>query len=305
MKKIFACIFIFFSSVAHSQEIVTIYWGWGAGDSLANVSRTLAHEANQIQNKYKFVFDAKPGAGGAIAADFVKRNPNTILSTSSAFFIRPNVYPTTNPYNIDEFKTLLPQCYSPIIIASIKYKSWSDVPVNRSLFIGNAGMGSTTHLVGMQINSKFSNLTSVSFKGVAEAFHAMVAGHVDFDAGFLGSVDSWKKENSDKKISVLGISGSDRSFGFPLLIDQGFPVLLGSIYLPQYLVISASTPPEKFKEWQDILEKASKSSRVRDSYKANYCKALDDMPAKDIPQWFNAQAKLWKSLSTGINLEKP
>lgn len=304
MKYFFTTIFLsLILNLSHAKEVVTVYWGWGAADSLANISRTLVHEANQIQDKYTFVFDVKPGAGGAIAAEYIRRTPNTILATSSAFFIRPNVYPTTNNYKINEFKTLLPQCYSPISITSSKYKAWSEVPVNQNLFISNAGMGSTTHLVGMQINSRFSNLTPVSFKSVAEAFHAMVAGHVDFDVGFLGSVDQWKKENTVKKLNVIGISGSDRSFNYPLLIDQGFPATLGSIYLPQHLVVSNDTPSHKFQEWQDILAKAAKSPRVRESYKDNYCNALDDMPTKDIPQWFNSQTVLWKRLSSGINLE--
>jgi len=84
----------------NAKEVVTIYYGWGPADSLANVSRTLADEANKIQNKYTFIFDSKPGAGGAVAAEYVKRTPNTILATSSAFFIRPNLYPTTAEHQV-------------------------------------------------------------------------------------------------------------------------------------------------------------------------------------------------------------
>ena len=75
---------------AHSAETVTIVWGWSLGDPMAQYSRSLVDEANKAQNKYTFVLDAKPGAGGAIAAKHVERTPNSILATSTAFFVRPN-----------------------------------------------------------------------------------------------------------------------------------------------------------------------------------------------------------------------
>lgn len=305
MKKLFFIIsLIVFSNGSFAKEVVTIYWGWGAADSLANISRTLAHEANQIQNKYTFVFDVKPGAGGSVAADFIKRTPNTILATSSAFFVRPNLYPTTTNYQINEFVELMPQCYSPISITSSKYHSWQEVPKNITLFIGNAGLGSTTHLTSIQLKSNYNNLTFVPYKGVAESFTAMVVGEIDFDAGFLGSVANWQQGSNTKKITVLGITGSDKSSKYPLLIDQGFPPILASINLPQHLVVPVNTPPEKFKEWREILVKASKSQSVKESYKTNYCIPLDDMPTKDIQPWFNSQVSKWKKLSHGINLEQ-
>jgi tripartite-type tricarboxylate transporter receptor subunit TctC len=303
MKKILAIILALVANATYAKEIVTVYWGWGAADSLANISRTLVHEANQIQDKYTFIFDIKSGAGGAIAADFVRRTPNTILATSSAFFVRPNLYPTTNNYKVSGFKALMPQCYSPISITSGKYHSWQEVPENAPLFVGNTGMGSTTHLTSIQLKQNYSNLTFVPFRGVAEAFTAMVAGDVDFDAGFLGSAENWKMGKNTKKITVLGITGTDRSFNYPLLIDQGFPSILGSITLPQHLVVSASTPPEKSDEWRKILIKASNAAAVRESYKTNYCTAMDDMASEHIQDWFDTQVLRWKKISYGINLE--
>jgi tripartite-type tricarboxylate transporter receptor subunit TctC len=304
MKIFIISIMMFVASAGvAAKEVVTIYWGWGPADSLANISRTLTDEANKIQNKYTFIFDTKPGAGGAIAAEYTKRTPNTILATSSAFFVRPNLYPTTTGYSIEDFKELMPQCYSPISISSSKYHSWKEVPKDAPLFIGNAGMGSTTHLTSIQLKQNYPNLTFVSFKGVAEAFTGMVAGDVDFDAGFLGSAENWNTGNN-KKVTVLGITGSDKNSKYSLLIDQGFSPSLGSINLPQHLVVSSTTSPEKFNEWREILVQAARSNAVQESYKSNYCTPMDNMLTKDIQAWFYSQATRWKKLSRGINLEK-
>lgn len=39
----------------YAKDVVTIYWGWGAGDSLANITRALVDQANLIQDKYTSV----------------------------------------------------------------------------------------------------------------------------------------------------------------------------------------------------------------------------------------------------------
>ena len=308
MKKIIiniiGIVLVAAASVGNAAETVTILWGWGAGDNLANSSRVLANEANKIQSKYFFIFDAKPGAGGAVAADYVKHTPNTILATSSAFFVRPNVYPATNIYKLEDFKELMPQCYSPISVSSSKYHAWSEVPKDTPLFIGNTGLGSTTHLVGLQLAEKYHESTFVAFKTVSESFLAMVEGNIDMDTGFLPSAINWNKGNNLKKVTVLGISGSNRSLKYPLLIDQGFPAILGSINLPQHLVVSASTSPKKIDEWRTILVQSAKSDAVKESYKLNSCISLENMPANDMQPWYDNQVARWKTLSHGLNLDE-
>ena len=74
MKKILSLIFTLAICVnVWAKENITIYYAWGPADSVANYSRTLAAEANKLQNKYTFIFDTKPGAGGAIAATGASR----------------------------------------------------------------------------------------------------------------------------------------------------------------------------------------------------------------------------------------
>ena len=305
MKQFFlSIVLVGFSFCSMAAETVTIVWGWGPGDNLANSSRVLADEANKIQKNYFFLFDSKPGAGGAIAASHVKRTPNTILATSSAFFVRPNVFPTTNIYKTNEFKELMPQCYSPIAILSSKHQSWNKVPKDKPLTVGNTGLGSTTHLVGLQLTEKYQDSTFVAFKTVADSFLAMIGNNIDIDIGFLPSAINWNQGNNSKKVTVLGITGSDKSFEYPLLIDQGFPSVLGSINLPLHLVVSADTPPEKIDKWREILVRAANTNAVKEVYKANSCVSLANMPAKDMQPWFDNQVLKWKTLSKGINLER-
>ena len=58
MKKIIASIFAFVTLSANAQEIVTVNYSFSQADSMANYTRTLVNEANQIQKKYTFVFES-------------------------------------------------------------------------------------------------------------------------------------------------------------------------------------------------------------------------------------------------------
>jgi tripartite-type tricarboxylate transporter receptor subunit TctC len=144
-------------SLVMSKEVVTVVYSWTPADPAANYDRAIIKEANQIQDKYTFIFDARPGAGGGIAAHYVGNTPNTILATSSAFFIRPNLYPEQS-HNINSFKEILPKCTAPFAVASGKYKSWKDVPTDKPLSIGISGMGTTTHVVATQLVKKYPNM---------------------------------------------------------------------------------------------------------------------------------------------------
>ena len=52
MSKLLAAVLTVFAlASAQAKETITIFYAWGPGDSVANYHRTLAAEANKIQDK--------------------------------------------------------------------------------------------------------------------------------------------------------------------------------------------------------------------------------------------------------------
>jgi tripartite-type tricarboxylate transporter receptor subunit TctC len=288
-----------------AKETVTIYYAFSPADTMANYSRTLVKEANRIQNKYTFVFDTKPGAGNTVAANYVKNTPNTILATSSAFFIRPVFYPNES-YSVGNFKELLPQCDAPMGVASLKYKSWKEVPTDRPVTIGVSGLGVTTHLVALQLASKYPNLQIVPFKSTNESIVATVGGQIDLTMGFINDEIRWttKDTAADKRLTILGVTGTKTIANIAPLIKQGFPAILGSLNAPHHLVVPTTVPDAKFKEWREILFKASKAKAVQDSYAIDYAVPLDTISDDNIQPWYHKQDAQWKRLTSGVRLDK-
>lgn len=302
MKKLLAVILCLITLSATARDTVTLVYPWTASDPAANYDRTLVEEANRIQDKYVFVFETKPGAGGSVATNYVLNNPNTILSTSSPFFIRPVLYPNES-YDINKFTELMTQCSSRIVVSSVKYKSWQDVPKNIPLTIGVSGLGTTTHLVAAQLSAKYPNLQVVPFKSTTEALLSTISNNTDFAIGFIADTKSWVSQNRiDVKVNVLGVTGPTPINGYPTLISQGFNSNLSTMVPPYHLVVPKTVSDERVNEWREILQKASTAKSVHDSYEPDHCELLT-VPDNKLQTWFSEQTIKWHRLAQGIKIE--
>jgi tripartite-type tricarboxylate transporter receptor subunit TctC len=303
MKKLFlSLLFALLSTTALSKETITVVYAWTAADVAANFHRTLVDEANRIQNKYIFVFDTKPGAGGSIAANHVANTPNTVLATASAFFIRPNFFPNES-HDLNNFKELMPQCSAPGVITSSKYRSWKDVPTDQPLTIGMSGMGTTTHLIATQVAKKYPKMTVVPYKSTSEAVVSVLSGNIDFAVNFMGDSAQYTEASSPKKIYMLGITGDQNINGVAPLISQGFTKSLARMNVPAQLVVPKNMPDLKFNEIREILVKAGRAKTVNNAFAVDYCQSLNQMLDSNIQGYYNLQVSEWQRLSSGVSLK--
>ena len=301
MKKLLAFILSVCALTASARDIVTIYYAFSPSDSVANYGRTIADEANKLQDKYTFLFDTKPGAGNAVAANHVKNNANTILFTSSAFFIRPNLYPNES-YSLADFQEIMPFCYGPMAVTSFKYRTWAEVPKDKPLNIGISGLGATSHLISLQIVSKYPDMQPIPFKSPSESMIGMVSGAIDLNVDFISGAATWGKENSKQQLNVLGITGPKSIQGYKPLANEGFPGVLKSMDLPHHMVVPTSTPGDKFREWRAVLVKAAQAKSVQDAYRVDSC-VPNVLRDEELASWYTAQVEQWRRLTAGVKLQ--
>jgi len=299
MKKIIAILLVSLAFGVKAKENIVIVYSWTPADAAANFHRTLADEANKIQSRYNFIFDAKPGAGGSIAANHVLNQNNTVLATASAFFIRPNFFPTES-HDISRFKSLFPQCSAPAVITSKKYRTWTEVPTNRPVTIGMSGLGTTTHLIATQIAKKYPNLVIVPFKSTSEAILSVLSDSTDMAVNFMGDSAQYVETN---KLNVLGATGSKIVNGVRPLSSQGFTRDLDVMDVPAQLLVPVTFPEAKAQEIRNIFVQAGKRRAVLDSYKPDYCQSNNQMSDQDIQPWYAKQTADWRRLTQGVNLK--
>jgi len=299
MKKLLVSLLAALSLSVSARETITIVYSWTPADTAANFHRSLAAEANKLQDRYNFVFDVKPGAGGSIAANHVANNPNTVLATASAFFIRPNFFPNES-HDIGQFKTLFPQCDAPAAITSKKYRSWADVPRDQPITIGMSGMGTTTHLIAHQLSARYPQLTIVPFRSTSEAILSVLSDSTDLAVNFLGDSAQYVEQN---RLSVLGITGLRPVAGHGTLTSQGFTKNLESMTVPAQLLVPVSFPDAKAAEIREIFRRAGQSRAVLDSYQRDQCQSNNQMLDSDLQTWYVKQTQDWRRLTQGVTLK--
>lgn len=287
---------ILMSTTAMASEVVTFIYGWNLGDPMAQYSRSLIDEANRIQNKYTFVLDARPGAGGAIAAKHVERTPNTILATSTAFFVRPNFYPADS-HDPNNFRVLMTQCALPMAVASSKYRSWREVPANQPLNIGISGLGATSHLIAEQVRKNYPLLQPIPYKSTRDSVMDLVAGRIDLHVGFPGELEQWIREGT---VHALGVTGPRPAAGIPSMASQGF-ANIDQVVNGHSLIVPKTLPDAVYKEWRNILTQAATAKSVQTSYSIDHCNAMT-LNDQQTQAWFTAQMQLWKKLSQTVNI---
>ena len=299
MKKLLAIMLTAMSLTAIAKENITVVYSWTPADAAANFHRTLADEANKIQDRYHFIFDTKPGAGSSIAANHVLNQSNAVLATASAFFIRPNFFPNES-HDISKFQSLFPQCLAPAVITSKKYKSWAEVPTDRPITIGMSGMGTTTHLIAVQLAKRYPNLIIVPFKGTSEAMLGVLSDSTDMAVNFMGDSDQYVDA---KKLYILGVTGTRTIAGARPLSAQGFTKDLELMDVAAQILVPTAFPEAKAKEIRDIFVQAGRRPAVLDSYRPDFCQSNNQMSDRDIQSWYAKQTQDWRRLTQGVSLK--
>lgn len=300
MKKLIGLLLSALAISAVAKENITIFYAWGPGDSVANYHRTIAAEANKIQDKYNFIFDTKPGAGGAIATNHVLNTPNSILAHSTAFFVRPVVFPNES-YDLTKFKEQYVHCMAPMAVTSTKYKSVKDVPANAS--VGISGLGVTTHLAAIELQKRYPQLNIVPFKSTNDSMLSMISGQTDLHIGFISEAEQWSRDNakSDRKVTVLGITGNKVVNGYTPLVRQGFDASFADMNVGHHMLLPVTVEEAKRREFHEIFTKAAQAPSVKAAYAVDYCEP-QSVPATGLDKFFEFHTNYWKRLASQVKI---
>ena len=294
MRKFLLALFITVTAItAHAGQVVPIVWPFSVGSNQVNFIRAIIDEANKQQTKYTFVTEFKAGAGGTVAAQYVRsHNSIALLSSSSSFYVRPEFYPNpTESHSTSDFKPVLIECTGqPYSINSVKYKTIDDVRKQKSLTIG-VGLGSLTEAVARQFQQVVPNteLVFVPYSGTLQSLNDVLAGTLDLNVGL--PTETLQFANMGK-VTVIGATGTKEHPFFPTFNGQGVKGFEGLVSNYQ-MVIKSSTDSDVVEELHTILRRAAKSSKtLQGFYAIDYCTGVD-FDFNRTNEFFTQQTKYW------------
>lgn len=245
------------AQLAGNAFIVSGFPPGGIGDL---ISRPLA-EKLRGQYATNMVVDSKVGAGGRLAAEFVKRSaPDglTILQIpGSVITLYPHIYRTLNYEPLTDFIPVTTTCnYSYSFTASsalpaeirtvADYVAWARANPKKSSY-GIPAAGSALHFAGMMLQQSADiEFTAVPYRGGAPLLTDMLAGVLPVSFNVLGEVLPHVRSG---KLRSLGVVSSERSPflpDVPTMIEQGIKEVTPQEWLGWF--VPAKTP-------NDIVQK--------------------------------------------------
>lgn len=246
------------------QHPITLIHGFGAGGNADSISRLVAERLGDALG-VAVVVDAKPGAGGNIATEYVSRAPAdgyTLILLTGGHAVSAALYSKLRFDPVESFSFVSLVGTFPFVVATrpdSPIKTMSDLidiaqKQPGKLTFSSVGFGSTQHLTGellaLAANGK---MTHVPYRGGMQPLTDVLGGQIDL------IVDTITVTGPAVKAGTLRGLGVSSAAPWPTLPDV--PTIASR--LPGFEVKSwigiaapAGTPPAIVARLNDLLEKA-------------------------------------------------
>ena len=249
------------------------------------------------------IIENKPGANGAIGADFVAKSPpdgyTLFLSTVGAVAITPNMR-NDLPYDVlrDFAPVTLVVRNTTVLVVRADYpantaKEFVEIAKKKdgSLPFASTGVGSTTHLAeemfGTAAGFKFVH---VPYRGAAPALTDLLGGQVD---AFFADAPALMAQITSGKVKALGAASDRRNPklpNVPTLAEQGYPNTSSDNWYG--LLAPAKTPPAVIAKLNDAFAKAINDPVVKEKLIQSGAIPVANSPA-EFGTFLNAEHERW------------
>jgi tripartite-type tricarboxylate transporter receptor subunit TctC len=209
---------------------VNIVVGFAPGAFTDNIARVVAQRLNESSGG-TFVVENKPGAGGNIASNMVKRaNPDgyTILVHSVAFAVNPSIYSNADYDAVRDFVPLAlgPRTANIITVNPASpakdLKELVELARKEKLSYASSGIGTTTHLSMERLKTAAKiDVTHVPYQP-AQAIAAIVAGHTSMSSTSMPPAVPQIKAGKLRAIAVTSAKRSALLPDVPSVTEFGY-----------------------------------------------------------------------------------
>ncbi len=238
---------------AYPEAPITIIVSFAPGGATDITARIVSAAMNKGIGQQLLV-DNRPGAGGAVAAGYVKSaKPNgyTLMLTSSVYVVTPSL---KKPAPYDPLKDFIPVCEigdAPNVIVvknDSPIKTLGDLIASarkdpKFVSYGSPGTGTTPHLAGEVLKIRENiNMTHIPYKGAGPAMTDLLGGQTQVLFGSLASVISQIQAGQVRAIAQTGEKKWPDLMQVPTLADLGVKDAVSNTF--QALFAPAGTPAE-------------------------------------------------------------
>ncbi|MBI2770188.1 MAG: tripartite tricarboxylate transporter substrate binding protein [Burkholderiales bacterium] len=274
---------------AFPNKVIRIVPFGTAGGPIDVIARIYG-EKLQVRWGQPVVVDAKPGASGVIAADFVAKalpDGHTVLMTLPLTHVNNAILMPKLPYDpVRDFAPLsMLATGGPMLVARANapygnLREFIDYARSKGRqTYGTWGNGSTAHLFGELLQRQTgTELVHVPYKAEAAAHNDLFGEALDFA---WANPSTARAQSQAGKMKVIGISGTSRVStmpNVPTFTEQGFKGFDIDSWIGVYA--PGKTPPPVVDAWNTALREITQMPDVRARLTAFGFEPLGNTPAQ-------------------------
>jgi tripartite-type tricarboxylate transporter receptor subunit TctC len=280
------------ASLAEAIATSKVLCGFPAGGTTDAVSRRVAEKLQAGGYAKVSLVDNKPGAGGRLAVDELKRSPADgsvlLLTPASMITLYPHLYSKLT-YKVDDVTPVCTACklvfgfgVGPAVPESVKdikdYIAWTKANPAQANY-ASPGAGSAPHLIGALLAKQAGlDLRHVPYRGSAPGIQDLLGGQV---AAMTSPIGDYLPHLKAGKLRLLATSGPTRSrFApeVPTYAEQGFKDLTMGEWYGFFLPGKAS--PEVVQRAAAAIRSAVSAPEVVESFAQLGLEAGANTPAE-------------------------
>jgi tripartite-type tricarboxylate transporter receptor subunit TctC len=212
------------------QKAIHIVVGFAPASTTDLVARLVAPKLGEALDQ-SVIVENKPGAGGNVAAQHVKRaapDGYTLLVTSVAYAVNPSLYANAGYDPFTDFIPVILGPSTPNIIAvnpAVPAKNLQELVAlarKEKLSYASSGVGTTTHLSMERIKTAAKvDITHIPYQP-AQAVGAAVAGHTQISSTSMPPAVQHARAGRVRAIAVTSAQRSPALPEVPTVNEQGF-----------------------------------------------------------------------------------
>jgi len=280
------------------QKPVQIVVGFGPGATTDTVARIAAQKLQEALGQ-AFVVENRPGAGGNLATQQVKRaaaDGYTVLVTSVAYAVNPSLYANAGYDALKDFAAVALGPSTPNIIAvnpAVPAKNLAeliDLARKQPLSYASSGIGTTTHLTMERLKTAAKvDITHVPYQP-AQAVGAAVGGHTQISSTSMPPAVPQVKAGKLRAIAVTSAQRSPALPEVPTVNEQGYSGFDDLTWVGFFL--PAGTPAETVNRLNAELNRAFAAPDVREKLGQLGMESRQNSPA-DFAAFLREEVAKW------------
>lgn len=257
MKHLLLAFLILLSTSIFAAETIVIASPYSASHSGTPAMQKIVATANQMQRRYNFILEFKPGGEQIIAIKYLDEQPNSRLAIIAPKFVEHSATGRLKKDDYVPIHALGDACWAVISDTGNTQQGINSLQGLKELVVGGVGVGNAAHLTSLELGDRYGfEVKYVPFKSNFDALILLISNQgINMVLERVASFQQYREKNPN--INVLAMSCPKRHPDLPriaTLAEQG----IESPYVFNITVAHQNMPTPKRIEIANILNEATR-----------------------------------------------